>query len=336
MKSVNIFKVADELNARASAHPIGRLPEIRKQLKGLTRRPGGTLFQKSTTNEYWAFHFGGRAELQFNIGLDGSGGKMLRHGVAFSLETSQSLPEITPLIPKVHRFGTYLTQHPAQFSDMKMWHFERDTRSKDSPPGPIAEELIRPGVFVFLGKLQRAEDVDYETILTDFDRLLSLYEYVEREHGAQASIPSVEMPFSFRAGCSVKPSAAIAQARREPTNVDLRHNALQAKLYRILSAKYGLANVGTEIQSGAGTRIDVVLNRGGAFWFYEIKTSRSPRECIREAIGQLLEYSNWRKPKLVTRLIVVGESRIDSDAAKYLQQLRESYSIPIHYEQLTL
>jgi hypothetical protein len=111
---------------------------------------------------------------------------------------------------------------------------------------------------------------------------------------------------------------------------------LQAKLYKSLSAKYGRANVGTEIQSGAGTRIDLVLKRGGAFWFYEIKTSSSPRECIREAIGQLLEYSNWRNPKLVTRLIVVGEHPLDSDASEYLKQLRESYSLPIHYEQLTL
>ena len=118
--------------------------------------------------------------------------------------------------------------------------------------------------------------------------------------------------------------------------MDLRHNALQAKLCKLLSAKYGRHNVGAEIPSRFGTRIDVVLKRGGYFWFYEIKTAHSPRGCIREAIGQLLEYARWPRSKEAIRLIVVGELPLDAEATEYLSQLRESHSIPIHYEQLSL
>lgn len=42
-----------------------------------------------------------------------------------------------------------------------------------------------------------------------------------------------------------------------------------------------------------GTRVDVIVRDGSNWWYYEIKTSHSPRACMREAVGQLLEYSFW-------------------------------------------
>jgi hypothetical protein len=40
-------------------------------------------------------------------------------------------------------------------------------------------ELVTPSSFVFLGKRQASDSIDYETILNDFDRLLPLFRYVE-------------------------------------------------------------------------------------------------------------------------------------------------------------
>jgi hypothetical protein len=42
-----------------------------------------------------------------------------------------------------------------------------------------------------------------------------------------------------------------------------------------------------------GGRIDLVVRTGEGYEFYEIKTYGSARACIREAIGQLLEYAMW-------------------------------------------
>ena len=58
------------------------------------------------------------------------------------------------------------------------------------------------------------------------------------------------------------------------------------------------------------------------------------RGCLREAIGQLLEYAFWPGAQEAKRLIVVGETAIDRDAAKYLCRLKERFSLPIEYEQL--
>ncbi len=88
MTDFDLAAIAAELNAKAERHPIGQLQEIRKKLKELDRRPGKGSFRlegaSKTVFPDWAFHYGGRTELQFNIGKDGRHDGMLRHGVAFS------------------------------------------------------------------------------------------------------------------------------------------------------------------------------------------------------------------------------------------------------------
>ena len=111
---------------------------------------------------------------------------------------------------------------------------------------------------------------------------------------------------------------------------------LQESLYRRLVRKFGAANVGTELETGAGTNIDLVVRRPNGYRFYEIKTAQSPRACIREALGQLLEYSLWPGAQEARRLIIVGESALDLDGTKYLRRLNKKVSIPIFYEQIQL
>jgi hypothetical protein len=45
-----------------------------------------------------------------------------------------------------------------------------------------------------------------------------------------------------------------------------------------------------------GTVIDVVVKMKNEYWFYEIKTALTPRACLREATGQLLEYGFGPEP----------------------------------------
>lgn len=82
--------------------------------------------------------------------------------------------------------------------------------------------------------------------------------------------------------------------------------------------------------------MDIVVRRENVYWFYEVKTSRFPRACLREAVGQLLEYAFWPGAQEANRLVVVGESPIDKDATEYLCRLKEHFSLPIEYEQVTM
>src|SRR5438132_13512662 len=99
----SIEQIARQLNAAAEAHPIGQLQTIRQRLKN-KRRERRPIFEKGSIFPEFAFHWGGREELQFNIGDETvDGHDVLRHGVAFSFEPSMNLPHIAPLIPKVAR-----------------------------------------------------------------------------------------------------------------------------------------------------------------------------------------------------------------------------------------
>jgi hypothetical protein len=338
MSNPDLYVITAELNSRSRAHPIGALQEIRADLKGLTHKPGHDIFSRQTTNDDWAFHHGGRSELQFNVG-EVSDPRGFRFGVAFSFEASQTLPSpLAVLAPKVRLFNDFLELNAETFTDMRMWHFEKGahTPSADYMPGPIPWERVRKGVFIFLGKRQPLDSIDYEAVLNDLDRLLPLYRYVESGGTSQPVVMPVEAQFAFHAGCSVKASSAVATQIQRQVDIALRHNALQQALHRRLVSRYGEENVGTENPSGVGTRIDVVVRREGEFWFYEIKTARSPRACLREAVGQLLEYAFWPGGQAATRLIVVGESEIDGDASEYLRRLKDRFSLPIDYEQITI
>jgi hypothetical protein len=172
----NIPAIAKTLDLRALNHPVGKLQDIRAKLKNLARRPGHSIFSARTTFEAWAFHHGGRTELQFNIGQENNREIVeLRHGVAFSFGRSQTLPSIDVLLPKVKLFNDYILLNAEDFNDMRMWHYA-EARSPDYMPGPIPADLVSEGIFVFLGSRQPADEIDYDKILDDFDRLLPLYE----------------------------------------------------------------------------------------------------------------------------------------------------------------
>jgi hypothetical protein len=204
-----IAEVAAELNERARGRAIGDLQELRRELKGHSRLPTRKLFDSRAILDGYAFHVSGRTELQFNIGLE-SGDQDLRYGVAFSLETSQSLPDINVLKPSVGRFNDFLTNNPREYADLRMWHQADGSRSSPTyPPSPIPPALFRTGVFIFLGKLRPRMNIDYDRILDVFDRLLRLYRYAEGATAYPATAP-VDGAFTFVPGCTVKAAKTTA------------------------------------------------------------------------------------------------------------------------------
>ena len=330
---MSLTSIVQEIERRSEARRIGRLQEIRKELKGKTRLPYHCIFHPDTIRDKdgYAFHYGGRTELQFNVGFEP--GDMFRHGVAFSFEPSQTLPDLEPLIPKVKRFNEFLTLNPQHFSDMSMWHWEKGKR-KDSDhfPIPIQADLIRRGSFVFMGRKQPSSAIDYDLIVEDFDRLLPLYCFVEGGETFPAIAETTKSGFQFKSGCTVKPAKTKASLAEQQLNIILRHNEIQIALHNHLALLHGPEDVGTELES-AGGRVDVVVRRGGKFWFYEIKTAMSARGCIGEALAQLLEYSFWPGAQVAERLIIVGEPALDRACERYLTTLTQQFSLPIEYQQ---
>jgi len=329
----NLKAITAELNQRALAHMIGSLQDIRAELHH-RRRAGRNIFNSATTDSKRAFHFGGRSELQFNIGWDDEDGKQFRHGVAFSFESSRSVQSpVEVLKPNVEPFNKFMRLHADLYGDMRMWHCKNGKQSPRYIPAPILDELVTEGVFVFLGKLQPRDRIDHEVILNDFDRLLELYKFTES--GGKSQVTSLPVHNEFRPGFKPKASSAIATQVRKQWQVILRHNELQKELHRQLVSQFGNADVTAEFSNVGRTSVDVVVRQGNEYWFYEIKTADSARECLREALGQVLEYAFWPPgSRVVSRLIVVGEAAMDEDCEKYLQLLKKRFSLPVEYQRI--
>lgn len=339
----DVAQLAQQINseARAGGYDIAQLQEIRKDLKNLSRRPTRDIFGSATVfvEENYAFHTGGREELQYNIGVDSSSDPArVRHGVAFSLQRSRNFLDIEVLFPKIDRFNAFLRLHDAEFTDMRMRHHLK-SRSEPYMPSPISPELLQRGAFIFFGKTYPIQELDVESILTDFDRLLPLYEYVEQEDRDPTDFPDLSIrdgEFSFHPGHRPRKRTTVASPTQESIDVHLRHGRLQDKLVDQLQDEHGVDAVGSEIPNGVGGNIDVVVEHDTGYYFFEIKNERPARACLRMAIAQLLEYSYWPGATRAERLVVVGEPALDHDAKEYLARLQEHFNLPLGYRQVRI
>ena len=335
---MDIEEIVQRLNDESDRFEFGRLQEIRKEHLGLQRRPCLTPFgwKAIFPDKGYAYHVGGHDELQFNVSLDEGD---FRWGVAISLQASQAIPNpVEKLSPKLDKLSEFVRLHGDDYlNGFLMWHWHEGRRSDDRSPEAIPSRLYTDGVFIFLGKHEQVDTFDAETVLRDFDRLLPLYKYVESE--SDFPILDDESGFTFRPEHQLdrperryRTDAIRATGQNE---VYLRHSQLQDVLEQKLRSELG-NQVASEHPDGIGGRVDLITQRGDDLEFYEIKVGGSARWCIRQALGQLMEYGFWPGAARPAKLFVVGEPPLDGKAEDYLQSLREEFKIPIYYRQVVI
>ena len=159
----NIARAIDD-KARAQQRPIAHLHALRAAHKQ-RRSVGGGIFRTNTTSEKSAYHFGGRSELQFNIGRDEHGN--FRYGVGLSTQPSRDFQDVTVIYPLMDRLAHALatTRYPPEYE------LQGDLSDK------------RSGKFVFFGKIIRdPTPPDINDVLDTFDALIPLYERVTFGH----------------------------------------------------------------------------------------------------------------------------------------------------------
>lgn len=147
--------------------------------------------------------------------------------------------------------------------------------------------------------------------------------------------------FTFVAGehrTGNNPESSPATYDRQPKTIQLarQHRDLSHKVYNCLVKRYGAENVGTEISTPYNTAIDIVRRDGEDYYFYEIKTYPSLKLCIREALGQLIEYSYWPDQQLAKGLIIVTPHPATEHVNEYMVNLSNALKIPISYQQFDL
>lgn len=235
-------------------------------------------------------------------------------------------------MPLIAHFNDYVIEAPEQVSDLMMWSERGDLRSAIRPAGPVLPEEVAIGTFVFIGRLGPAEPTDYQldAILARLDQLLPLYEIVMRRGLADAPTLSVGEPGMVGSPSIRTQTQAVWLARI--VDIRLRHNEIACALYKQLHEAAGSDSVEFERPAASGGRFDArVRHADGTSTWYEIKTAASAGACIRQAVGQLLEYAYWSEGPRVRSLVVVGDVPLRSDEEAYLNRLRTLFNLPLDY-----
>ena len=109
------------------------------------------------------------------------------------------------------------------------------------------------------------------------------------------------------------------------------HNKVQNDIKRILESSADYSNVLEEKNF-----VDLTATfRTGEIHYFEIKTNTA-RLSIREALGQILEYSDYPNSSRATKLIIVSVKPLDDSDCQYMKHLRERYHIPVWYRYYSL
>lgn len=330
----NIRDIANEINKKTINHEIGKLQEIRKELKNNKKISSKNIFSKRTifNDKEYAFHDGGRKEIQYNIGFeDIEKKKYLRFGLAFSLQLSQELISIDIFNDKIYRFNLLLNNY-SLFKDYKMWYFSNNRRSSTTNVHQITPDLVKEGNFIFFGKLiEFTEEINYQEILETFDKMLHIYIEIETIYDNNNTSVEKETPFNFiKTDYKLSTERFYSQKEAQKSfSVEIHHSYLQQTLYKYLVAKFKDENVSKENHI-ANNKIDIVVNNNNEFYFYEIKAAANPRACIREALGQILDYAYFYGEH-AKKLYIVGEHKMNTQTKNYLNYLKNQFKLPLEY-----
>ena len=147
---------------------MGSFPQLRKKLHNhLTIFPPENIFTSHTIMDHYAFHYGGRKELQFNIGfIEHEGEEKFRYGVALSFEENKTLPNFRVLEKQFIRFNEYIKVNKSKLTDYKLYYHDdiRDERFFISID-EVNAALFRAETFIFLGKIISPNKIEYEISL---------------------------------------------------------------------------------------------------------------------------------------------------------------------------
>ncbi len=326
---MDLKQISQAINEQFKDYDIGNIQKFRVKIKGLSKPKSWKLFPPEPLNENWTFHIGGRTELQFNLGNEEEG---LRYGFAFSLEPSINLPDPSILYPKIRRLNYIIQTKPYLFQNLNMWIWQNDKRTEITSVELIKEKDIVTNNFIFIGKVKQNPSIT--EILETLDSLYPIYKEVESgntlEASSKESDENIIKKFEFQKKEYKLPKQRTGSVIAKEINIQVRHSFIQQKLYEKLIEQYGNENVTCEQYYGLN-RIDVVVKDKQDFYFYEVKTGNTARDCIRDAFGQLMDYCYFPNIQKAKKIFIVGESKPDVQTNQYIEFLQQKLKLPIDY-----
>lgn len=156
----------------------------------------------------------------------------------------------------------------------------------------------------------------------DHDRITSIFGYYSDEL-AESVDESKELHFKNTDTVKIESSAGYVLSRA--------HNKIQNLLITNLAEIYGSERVKVE-----QNYIDVLVELDDKFIIYEVKSSFSANHCIREALGQILQYGHDLKKNSnkTIEYVVVGPSNIDKSDDSFYRYVANSIEEPFSYQRV--
>ncbi|MBR5715641.1 MAG: hypothetical protein IKX59_03580 [Bacteroidales bacterium] len=77
--------------------------------------------------------------------------------------------------------------------------------------------------------------------------------------------------------------------------------------------------------------IDIQAKKNGLVYIFEVKTYDTARACIREALGQILEYNHFPLGNRADKMYIVGPVQPLQEELQYIDYLRTYYNMNITY-----
>jgi hypothetical protein len=190
----DLARTVDE-EARNGAYQISDIQVLRAKLQNWRKEAANPtiygepacIFDDRSFFEDYTYHWGGRNELQFNLKIRKYNGvQKVRYGVGFRLQPSQNRSIEKPIQRRVKLFNQYLETHREELGGLGlgMWYSRKiegeKVPSRVFPPHKISGKLLGKKITVVLGRREKPSELTYEDILSLYDELLPVYEYIER------------------------------------------------------------------------------------------------------------------------------------------------------------
>lgn len=136
------------------------------------------------------------------------------------------------------------------------------------------------------------------------------------------SIDSTDTPF---AQFHINTDTRTRHIEETTIDVEARHQKMQIGIMSCLKEE-GYTDIVAE-----ESHVDIRATKKGIPHFFEVKTYDTAKACIREALGQILEYNHYPKNRRAADMFIVGPNMITSEDNDYLKYLRDNYKIRVFY-----
>lgn len=117
----------------------------------------------------------------------------------------------------------------------------------------------------------------------------------------------------------------IRHTSASTSTVEAHHQRMQEGIMNFLE------NEGfTEVIAEAD-HVDIRAKKYGFIHFFEVKTYDTARACIREALGQILDYNHFPNAHRASKMYIVGPVKATPEELLYIKYLRQNYHLNIEY-----